>query len=304
MQNKTTSAFVDSPTTHPLAGILGIETIRERARLVFASCGEQGETRDFINRICRLTARLFTGRFWSYQPIDLRYHDLLHTLQATQVYLDLAASAQRNLPAGQIPSLRQLQLGFAAILLHDTGYLKARGDEEGTGAKYTHCHVLRSCALAASVLPALACSPVEIDDILGAIRSTGLKGNPAEADFTDERARLIACMVATADYIGQMAAPEYPEKLACLFAEFDEAEDYSGTPKERRAFQSPGALIAATPAFWNGYVLPRLETDFAGVYRLLAAPHTAGMNPYLAAIERNIATIAARPAAAAPVILA
>ncbi len=280
---------------HPLTGILGIQTIRERARLLFAPPNSPA---GFTDAICRVVDHLFSGRYWSYQPIDLRYHDFLHTLQATQVYLDLAAAAQRNLPTGQAPTRRQLELGFAAILLHDTGYLKQRGDNEGTGAKYTHCHVLRSCALAASVLPSINCPPVEIEDVLGTIRSTGLKGTPAETVFTDEPARLVGCMVATADYIGQMAAPEYPGKLASLYAEFEEADDYVGTAKDRRVFKSSAALIAATPGFWTGYVLPRFDKHFSGVYRLLATPYPDGPNRYLTAIENNIAIIAARTAAA------
>ena len=48
---------------------------------------------------------------------------------------------------------RLFQLGVIAILMHDTGYLKKRGDTEGTGAKYTFVHVIRSCAFAASYLP-------------------------------------------------------------------------------------------------------------------------------------------------------
>lgn len=296
MQNKTTSAFVDSTTISPLADVTDIKIINERAQSLFLPSTEGRD--EFIDAICRVTERLFAGQFWSYQPIDLRYHDFLHTLQASQVYLDLVAAGRKHLPAEKCPTTREQQLGFAAILLHDTGYLKARGDNEGSGAKYTHCHVLRSCALAASILPALGCMPVEAEDILGAIRSTGLQGNPASGKFSNERMRLIACMVATADYIGQMASPEYPGKLASLHAEFEEADDYIKTPREKRMFQSPAALIAATPGFWSGFVLLRLDNDFAGVYRMLATPHPAGPNRYLGAIEQNIEKIAGKPVAA------
>ncbi len=241
--------------------------------------------------------RLFAGRFWHYQPVDLSYHDYLHTLQASWVYLDLVEACRAHLEEPQAPSLRQAELGLAAILLHDTGYLKARGDDEGTGAKYTHCHVLRSCALAASVLPGLGCSSVEIEDILGAIRCTGLAGKPAASSFRSEAARLVACMVATADYLGQMSAPEYPAKLPFLFAEFAEADNYSGVPPERRLFTSSAQLLAATGSFWSGFVLPKLENDFAGVHRHLRVPYPDGPNPYFDAIERNLSTIACRAAA-------
>ena len=273
---------------------MDIETIRQHARLVFHD--SPSAPANFTDEICRLIELLFTGQFWNYQPADLRYHDFLHTLQATQVYLDLADAFQKNLPAEKCPTARELQLGLAAILLHDTGYLKACGDDSGSGAKYTHCHVLRSCALSASILPALGCLSAEIDDILGAIRSTGLKGNPTTGKFSSERTRLLACMVATSDYIGQMAAPGYPDKLASLYTEFEEADDYIGTPKERRIFKTPAALLAATPSFWNGFVLPRLDSDFAGAYRLLATPYPSGPNRYLAAIEHNIGIITARSA--------
>jgi hypothetical protein len=38
-------------------------------------------------------------------------------------------------------------------------------------------------------------------------------------------------------------------------------------------------------------VRPRLENEFAGVYRYLALPYPARRNPYLDAIERNVALI-------------
>jgi hypothetical protein len=293
VQNKTTSAFVESPTISPLAGVTDINVINERAPSLFLPSTEGRG--DFIDAVCRVTERLFAGQFWSYQPIYLRYHDFLHTLQASQFYLDLVDAVRKYLPAEKCPTAREQQLGFAAILLHDTGYLKARDDNEGSGAKYTHCHVLRSCALAASILPSLGCMPVETEDILGAIRSTGPQGNPASGKFFNERMRLIACMVATADYIGQMAAPEYPGKLASLYTEFEEADDYIKTPREKRMFQSPAALIAAIAGFWRGFVLPRLNNDFSGVYRMLATPHPSGPNRYLDAIEQNIDKISGKP---------
>ncbi len=291
MQNKTTPAFLDSQKSHPLAGTRDIRDVQKNAAQVFDS---NRKTVPLHAAICELVENMFEGRFWNLQPIDLRYHDFLHTLQAAQVYLDLAAAAPRNLPADEVPTPRQLELGFAAIMLHDTGYLKARGDDEGTGAKYTHCHVLRGCALAASILPGLGCHRSELDDVLGAIRSTSLQGTPADTVFSDARARLVACMVATADYIGQMAAPEYPQKLPALFAEFEEADNYVRTPVEKRPFRSTAALLSATPAFWKNFVLLRLKHDFGHVFRLLDNDRPSCPNLYFAAIESNLAAIAAQ----------
>lgn len=246
-----------------------------------------------------LVDRLFSGRFWHYQPIDLRYHDYQHTLQAAWVYLDFVKAARMAAPSDfPTPTSREAELGFAAILLHDTGYLKARGDDDGSGAKYTHCHVLRSCALAASILPSLGCDAAEIEDVLGAIRCTGLSGNPATAIFRSENARFIASLVATSDYLGQMAAPEYPAKLPYLFTEFSEADTYAGIPPERRQFSSAAQLLAATNAFWTRFVRPKLDQDFASVHRLLSMPAPSESNLYFLAIERNLAAIATPTATA------
>ena len=298
MQHKTSSRASDVAASaglaSPLSGLVGIKPLRERARIVLRRAPGQDA---FIADLTSVVDRLFAGRFWHYQPIDLKYHDFLHTLQATWTYLDLAEAALEGDALTPAVSPREAELGFAAILLHDSGYLKARGDDEGTGAKYTHSHVLRSCALAASLLPAFGCTSQEIEDVLGAIRCTGLNGNPAASRFNGDHARTIACMVATADYVGQMAAPEYPAKLPYLFTEFSEADDYAGVPPEKRVFSSVTQLLSATSGFWGRFVLPKLENDFAGVHRLLRRPTREGRNLYFEAIEQNLAIIAERVAA-------
>jgi hypothetical protein len=136
-----------------------------------------------------------------------------------------------------------------------------------------------------------------LEDVLGIIRCTGLNGNPPKTHFSSPRMRLVACMVATADYVGQMAAPEYPDKLSSLFTEFIEADEFSGIPRDKRPFASAQALLAATSSFWKNFVLPKLEGDFDGVHRLLANPYPDGPNPYLRAIETNLAIVAARSGA-------
>jgi hypothetical protein len=102
-------------------------------------------------------------------------------------------------------------------------------------------------------------------------------------------------MVATADYIGQMSSPTYPDKLPALFDEFAEADTYCLIPLEKRPFKSVEHLLDATPAFWTKFVLPKLANDFGGVYQYLSTPYPFGPNPYLAAIEKNLALIAGRP---------
>src|SRR5687768_6660290 len=104
----------------------------------------------FVSRAFGWASECFTGRYDDYQAIDARYHDFEHTLQGTLCLARLLHARHR---AGSQPQLtrRMFELGLIAILLHDSGYLKKRGDSEGTGAKYTITHVARSAEFAANL---------------------------------------------------------------------------------------------------------------------------------------------------------
>lgn len=240
--------------------------------------------------IIRDVRAYFEGKHPDYAPIDVGYHDLEHTLQAT-VCLVLLLEGRHN--AGVEPRFgpRQFELALAAVLLHDTGYLKLRSDTVGTGAKYTFCHVLRSCAFAAAYLPKYGASKDEIEEVLGSINCTGPSTEVDRLYFRDASARTIGCAVATADYLGQMAAPEYPDELTILFHEFRESDNFMHTPPAERSYRTAQELIRHTPIFWETFVRPRLETDFQAVYRFLARPGLDGVNPYLSAVEQNIEKI-------------
>lgn len=251
---------------------------------------EPGASHALIDGVAAAVEALFAGEHPAYQAADLKYHNLAHTVLATQCFVDLAEGRVRH---GEKPVLnaRRFSLGYAAILLHDTGYLKTRDDLSGTGAKYTSSHVARSCALADSVLPALGCDAAEIEGVKNAIRCTGLNSQIAQIPFQDELERMIGCMVVTADYLGQMADPDYPAKLPRLFEELEESNDFSRVPFENRPFRSAKELMAKTNGFWRDFALPKLDRDYQSLYRFLAGPD--GYNPYLAAVEANLARIAA-----------
>jgi hypothetical protein len=183
---------------------------------------------------------------------------------------------------------RHFELALASALLHDTGYLKLRSDREGTGAKYTLVHVIRSCAYAASYMPSLGFNSDEVDAVVSAIRCTGPRSNIAHLQFAGEIEHFLGCALATADYLGQMAAPDYVDEIAFLYAEFEESDNYFNIPRELRLYRSVRDLIAKTPVFWEKFVLPKLNSDFLGVYRFLADPYPGGPNPYIAAVEQNM----------------
>jgi hypothetical protein len=195
-------------------------------------------------------------------------------------------------------SARQFELTIAAVLLHDTGYLKLRSDTEGTGAKYTFCHVLRSCAFAASYMPVLGANPREVEAVISAINCTGPSHEIGRLQFREPVERTLGCALATADYLAQLAAPDYPDKVEFLFAEFAESDAFTHVPMTERAFQTPRHLLEKTPGFWKNSVLPRLNDDFGGLYHFLAEPYPHGPNPYLVAVEKNISIIRARLSAA------
>ncbi len=251
----------------------------------------------WLKHIFRDMQQLFEGRHPDYAPIDIRYHDFEHTLQAT-VCITLLLEGRHFARVEPIVSPRQFELAVASVLLHDAGYLKLRSDTSGTCAKYTYCHVLRSCAFAASYLPSLNSTPVEIEAVLGAINCTGPTKEISRLHFREPVERIIGCALATADYLGQMAASDYPDELEILYAEFRESDDYIHLPESERVFKSAEDLVARTPLFWQKFVRAKLESDFQALYRFLARPYPNGPNPYIEAVEQNIAIIEARVAAA------
>jgi len=274
--------FPHTDTSHPIAVAQVVEEVQ---REVYP-----GHSHALIRQLFADVQAMFEGRYHDYQPIDLRYHDFQHTLQATLCMAELVAGRARA-SAEPALSAREFECGIAAVALHDTGYLKLRGDRTGSGAKYTYTHVLRSCSFAASYLPTLGFGQEELTIALNAIGCTGPASSLYPIAFGSPAEKIVGSCVATADFLGQMAAPDYPDELGILYAEFEESDDYLRVPHEARVFKSADDLIARTPEFWRGHVLPKLNLSFQGVYRYLADPFPDGPNRYLEAIERNITHI-------------
>lgn len=250
-----------------------------------------GTSRELLLCVLGDVEGAFAGRRPGYRAIDMRYHDFGHTLQATVCITDLVAG-QRRFGDAEGFTQRTAELSVMAALLHDVGFLKHTDDTTGTGAKYTLIHERRSCEFARAYLPSLGVAPAELDLVCGAISCTGPRNRISAQTFPHATARRMACLLVTADYLSQMSAPDYADKLDALFAEFVEAFDHERVPLDKRPYRTVAELKRRTPDFWEKFVRPMLDTEADGVHRFLSI--TGQTNPYLQAVADNIAEIRRR----------
>ena len=266
------------------------QEVEEQVRTIYRSLFPGGDA-EFPRRAFAWARRCFTGQFADYQRIDARYHDFEHTLQGT---LCLARLLHGYHTADARPEMTQhaFELALLAMLFHDTGYLKRRDDTEGTGAKYTLVHVARSADFAGEFLQHQGYSAADIEAIRHMICCTGVNADMAAIPFRNQLERNLGSALATADLLGQMAAPDYVEKLPVLFQEFAEAVRHDGPNAGRLAiFKSAEELMLNTPSFWENYVLPKINGDFGKLHLFLNDPWPNGPNPYLKTIEQNLARL-------------
>ncbi|MCP4010623.1 MAG: hypothetical protein GY726_14075, partial [Proteobacteria bacterium] len=245
-----------------------------------------------IDEFVDATQDFFAGRQSGYQPMDTPYHDITHTLQATLCLVELLhnrhiAEATPRLEAGHF------KLALVAELFHDIGYLKLTGDTQGSGAKYTHEHEKRSCNFARAFLEQQDWTSKDIKMIENLINATGPTANLSRMEFGSEIEHELGKMVCTADYIGQMSDPNYPDKLEALFHEFKESYQYQGLLKDEWPFASYEQLLRSTPDFWGIIMHKKLSVECSNLCRYLKHP-ISGENPYLESIERNLAEIQKR----------
>jgi hypothetical protein len=232
---------------------------------------------------------LFHGRDSRFQACDTAFHDFDHTMQATAAVAELLASHRHNTVISSLTP-RDWDLAIAAVILHDTGYLKSRDDHHGSGAKYSAIHVGRSCFFAWDLLPAFGFNRDELRRIQNAISATAVSERMEDIPFRDSREWLIGAIVATGDMLGQMAAEDYPERLAGLYLEFREASDFSRFQKTSFAVhKNLLGLLQGTEKFFNGYVMRMLEEEWNGVYRVL--DDRRGNNCYIERIRTNISRV-------------
>ncbi len=233
-----------------------------------------------IQKVYTRVKKLFEGKFSGYRECNTQYHDFRHTLDA------LLASARildgYNLRHTPIPENTARNLLIAA-LLHDTGYIQESWDTEGTGAKYTKNHVLRSVEFTRKNYDELGLDIEYVPEITQFIQCTGLNTNFNEIPFMSRAHKICGACLGTADLLGQMADREYLEKLLFLYYEFREA----GVPGYDTEFD----IIKKTEDF---YVLTRnrLKDSYMNVQRYtknhFSTRYHIDSNLYMISINRHI----------------
>lgn len=226
--------------------------------------------------------RLFRGEYPGYCAIKTPYHNLHHTLDVFLCGVRLAHGVHiSGTPLTEI-EIRYIML---STLLHDIGYVQALDEATGTGAQFTLTHVGRGIKFMRQYLPehdipASFAAPIEC-----MMHSTN-PGIPFDAiDFPDERTRLLAQIVGSADIVGQMADRTYLEKLLFLYLEFNEAKFGN--------YASLHDLLRQTRSFYQTSLEKKLEGSFEGIYKKFTFHFSDYMgrenNYYLESIEKNIA---------------
>ena len=285
MRNKVTFPVL------PELSVIDFTSTSEVGHLVTERCHHLFGSQDdaYIDEYMDVTDGLFTGRFPEYQAMDTGYHDITHTLQATLCLVELLHNRQFSDATPGI-SAGDFRRALVAVLFHDIGYLKKTGDDEGSGAKYTHLHEKRSSSFARAFLLQRGWTADDVQFVENLISSTGPSANVLKIEFRSETERVLGQAVCTADYVGQMSDPHYPEKLPVLFGEFKESYQYQGIPESEWPFTSYEALLQSTPGFWSTFVQHKLDVECAGLSKYLQHP-VNGENRYMASIAQNLARI-------------
>ncbi len=226
-----------------------------------------------------MTVRLYQGKYPGYKACNTKYHDLRHT---TDTFLAMARLIHGAVLDGETFTDRHIILVLITALLHDAGYIQEEHDIEGTGAKHTADHVLRSIDFLNLVGPELGLSDEEIDAGRDMILCTDLAVDISTILFSTAKIELLGKMLAAADLLAQMADRTYLEKLLFLYREFREAKvgDY----------ESEVDLLRKTVGFYD-FIAHRLETMLDATDRFMNSHFDSrwkiNTNLYQKAIEKQ-----------------
>jgi|SRR5579883_452719 len=236
--------------------------------------------------------RLFSGRMPGYHGVDTVYHDRQHSLDMTLAMARLLAGYERSVEPAERFGAERAVMALVTSLFHDAGYIRESGDHKHrNGAEFTLYHVTRSARFLARLLPTLGMESW-IPIATRIVHFTGYEIKLSQIQLADPRDRKLGHLLGTADLVAQMADRCYLEKCRDrLYPEFvlggiAAAPGADGSLLVR--YSSGLDLLRQTPQFIRETREQRLGGEFEHAYRYLE-PLFGGRNPYLKAIDRNVA---------------
>lgn len=260
--------------------------------LIFAIAREEyGKVPPRLAALFADVADLYAGRWSSHEACAVTYHNFGHSLNVCLAAARML-SGWNKVEQAQALDGKYFQLGMAAGLFHDAGYIKNKGDHAGAGGKFTLIHVERSMEIAREYLGRKRWPAEEVDAVCRIISITDYTYLPDLAPlFTDPRLKALAQMVATADLVAQMADTDYVQRIDDLFAEFKEVYKFEKraalAKKGTKVYKSVQEIKDGTIAFYEQFVVPTLG-KLGRMDRYLTNFFGDGRNPYQENIAANL----------------
>ncbi len=221
---------------------------------------------------------------------DMPYHNLSHFLDTTLLMARLLDGYERAHQAIKPLGATQCSVAILLALFHDVGLFRHRNESHLHGVQLLTTHEQRGVDWMRNYLTngAFASHAGQAELIFATalnrpITET-LKHLPTEQ-------LTVAHMLGTADLMSQLSGRYYLENCRdLLYQEMQLAQAGAmaaapdGSPT---LYTDTFDLLRKTPVFYAQVVAPRLEQDFAQVYRY-AALHFGGDNPYERGMQRNL----------------
>ena len=252
---------------------------------------EYGEIPPRLGGLFDDVAALYAGNWPSHEACAVTYHNFNHALDVCLAAARMLSGWNKAEPAHPLGQ-KYFQLGMAAGLFHDAGYIKDKGDQAGAGGKFTLVHVQRSMEIAREYLEQKQWPKEEVEAVVRIISITDYASLPDLAPlFPEPRLKIMAQIVATADLIAQMADIDYVRRIDDLFAEFKEVYEFENrktlAEKGTKVYKTVQEIKDGTIDFYEKFVLPTL-TKLGRMDRYLTGFFGDGRNPYQENITANL----------------
>ena len=199
---------------------------------------------------------------------DALYHDVNHTIMVTLVGQSIIKG--KHLREGGVEPRDWLHFAMA-LLFHDIGYVKGMcsadtddvfatgvGDETvtlprgGTDVVLTPYHVDRSKLFIRERFGGKLLIDIDAEVVASYIEMTRFPVPPNDDFYKDTQG--YGGLVRAADFVGQLGAPNYLQKIPALYYEFEETGSNA-----RRGYKSPGDMRNSYARFYWKVVSPYLQ---------------------------------------------